>query len=246
MKPNYRCLLIDDDTFSRETLEDIIGCIPSLQIVKSIGESGMAIKHIVTLLPDIVFLDIDMPEKSGIVIQEEIIELGLETKVIFTTSHEKYVVEAFKNRAFDYLVKPIKQEELIDTLKRLSQTDQTTSQQASSKNKNDEEIIIKNAYGTIILHTNDVFYIEADGSYSLIYLTNGKTETISRNLGKLEGLFPMPAFFNISRSAIINLNYLSKTDRIKKTITLMHGNVSTQLKVSRERFYDLELLISER
>ena len=243
--PTYSCLLIDDDDFSRETLEDLLGEIPELDILKSLSESGMAIKHLVTLQPDIVFLDINMPNKSGIDIQKEIIDLQLQTRVIFTTAHEDFVVEAFKNKAFDYLVKPISKTELKETLKRLFKQSITDAPKIPENTRTEnareqEEIIIKNAYGTIILHSDDIFYIEADGSYSNICLIHGKTEVISKNIGKIEHMFPCYQFFKISRSHIINLKYLTKTDRLKKTVTLLCKKQNIQLKVSREKLYDLE------
>ncbi|MEN8122329.1 MAG: LytTR family DNA-binding domain-containing protein [Bacteroidota bacterium] len=248
MTKTYTCLLIDDDAFSRETLEDIIDDISELNILKSISESGMAIKHIATLQPDIVFLDINMPKKSGIDIQNEIADLQLDTKVIFITSHEKYVVEAFKNKAFDYLVKPVSKVELNETLKRLFEQNNNTNGQESVKNEvksnnTQDEIIIKNAYGTLILNNNDLVYIEADGAYTNIYLVNGKVEVISKNIGKIEHLFQEKHFFKISRSYIINLQFLSKTDRLKRIVTLIFNNKNIQLKASRDRLYDLEHII---
>ena len=241
MNASYNCLLIDDDDFARETLEDIIIDISELEILKSLSESKMAIKYLATLQPDIVFLDINMPNKSGIDIQKEIIDLQLDTKVIFTTSHEEYVVEAFKNKAFDYLVKPISKTELKNTLKRLFKQNKNIPVQIPVNTaSNNNGIVIKNGFSTLLLKSDEIIYIEADGSYSNIYLIHGKTEVISKNIGKIEYLFSNEPFFKISRSNIINLKYLKKIDRLKKIVLLTCNSKNIELKVSREKLYDLE------
>ncbi|MBN1250955.1 MAG: response regulator transcription factor [Bacteroidales bacterium] len=245
MKPACSYVIIDDDDFARETLIDLLDKIPGFHLLKSLSESGLAIKHLATLKPDIVFLDVNMPNKTGIDVQKEIMDLQLSSKVIFTTAHEEYVVEAFKNKAFDYLIKPICKKELYETLNRFYclnnysepiSTENNVTQLAKPFN----EIIIKNAYGTLILQNDDVVYIEADGTYTNIYQMHGKTEVISKNIGKIEQLFTKLHFYKISRTHIINLKYLKKTDRLNKKVTLSFNNQNIQLKVSRERFYDLE------
>ena len=249
MQEIYTCLIIDDDNFSRETLEDIIDDIPNLHILKSISESSLAIKHIVTLQPNIVFLDINMPKKSGIDVQKEISSLKIDSKVIFTTAHEEYVLEAFQNKAFDYLLKPVKKTDLLEILNRIIHLDlKTISSEHNKKIQTDskEKIIIKNGYSTLILKPENILYIKADGGYSNIYLTKGKVETISCNIGKLEKLFPENIFIKISRSAIINIKYLNKIDRLKKILTLLSDKQEIKLKISREKLYDLEEKINNR
>lgn len=238
MSEKYNYIIIDDDDFARETLEELLREIPQIKLLKSLSDSAMAIKHLATLKPDLVFLDVNMPKKTGIDIQKEIIQLNLKTKVIFTTAHEEFVLEAFKNQAFDYLVKPVKKSELHETLFRFFKdehnSDSNEVQSASS------EIVFKNAIGSLVLKKEDIIYVEADGSYTKIYLINGDKEILSKNIGKVEALFNTAPFFKISRSHIINLKYLKKTDRLNKKVLLIVDNKTFHLKVSRERFYDLE------
>lgn len=239
MNEKYNYIIIDDDDFARETLEEMLSKIPQLNLLKSSSDSAMAIKHLAVLKPDLVFLDVNMPKKSGIEIQKEILQLNLKTKVIFTTAHKEYVLEAFKNQAFDYLVKPIRKSELHETLSRfLEGVNNTGSNEV--KTSTSSEIVIKNAFGSLILKHEDIIYVEADGSYTKIYLKNGDKEILSKNIGKIEALFNSSPFFKVSRSHIINLKYLKKTDRVNKKVSLLVNDKTFQLKVSRERFYDLE------
>lgn len=247
MDKKYRYVVIDDDVFAAETLVDLLNEIPELVHLMTISESGMAIKHLATLKPDLVFLDVNMPNKNGIEIQKEILDLNLHARVVFTTAHEEYVLEAFKNKAFDYLVKPVSKNDLHETLSRFhAQVNCFTKNDKNNKavNKQEQkEIVVKNAYGTLVLQCSDVFYIEAEGSYSNIHLINGKTELVSKNLGKIEHLFHGANFFKISRSCIINIKHLMKTDRLNKRVVLLCNNQDVALKISREKFYDLEHFI---
>lgn len=245
MISEYNYIIVDDDAFARETLVDLLSEYSRLKMLKSISESKMAIKHLAVMQPDLIFLDINMPDKSGMEVQQEILDLQLDAKVIFTTSHEEYVLEAFKNQAFDYLIKPVSKDELRETLTRFF-ADKEKKQMIAETPKEapgddlKNEIIIKNAYGTLLLQADEVLYIEAEGTYTKLYLTNGKTELVTKNIGKLENLFSSAVFFKISRSCIINLEYLKRTDRLNKKVVLAHKDREIVLKASRDRFYDLE------
>jgi len=236
------CLIIDDNRFARETLADLLERFSQIKLIKSIGESKLAIRDIAIHQPDIVFLDIEMPEKSGFQIHQEIIELKLNTKVVFVTSHEEFVVDAFKNQAFDFLTKPLKLQDLKETIENIQNS---ISQEPIIKDpKLTKKIILKNARGRLILNSEDILYIEADGSYTNIYLTEGHKEVISKNIGALEELFTDDSFFKVSRSHIINTSFLQKIDRVKRKVVIKSPIENLKIKASREKLYDLESFLS--
>lgn len=236
------CIIVDDDSFSRETLEDLLNSIGNINILKSLEESGMAIKHLATLRPNVVFLDINMPNKNGIHILDEINALKIDTKVIFTTAHQDYIIDAFKKNAFDYLLKPISKDELKETLARYfnNGNKQGTFTQPSV---NDEKIIIQNSRGSLILDTEAIAYVQADGCYTKLFLTDNKTEVISKNIGRIQTLFNHKSFFKISRSVIINTEYLSRIDRLRRCVHIFYNDNSVVLKASKELLYNLEHFI---
>lgn len=242
----YSCLLIDDDDFAREILEDFLKLQPDIEVLRSIGDSKTAIKHISILKPDLVFLDINMPNKDGMFVFNEIRELGLDSKVIFVTAHDEYLLEALRKNAFDYLIKPIKSQELEESLERFRSETQVINTVTNHDGEDSDRIAIKNSYGSLYLQSDDILYVEADGCYSNVYLHNGKKEVVSRNLGKIEQLFPEKHFFKISRSFIININSLNKIDRLHKTVQLQSNGAEVKLKATRDRLYDLEAIISKK
>ena len=249
----FSCIIVDDDDFARETLEDILSTISSIKVLKSLNESSMAIKYLATLNPDIAFLDINMPKKDGLSILNEVNELRLATKVIFITAHDNYLLDALKKNAFDYLMKPIKTQDLEDVIERYSEThkkDQAHHQISNTtqiRNKPDSnKIIIKNTQQTLIFESKQIAYIEADGSYTTIHLLNKNTHVISKNIGKIESIFPKDRFFKISRSIIVNTNYINRIDRLRRVIHLLYNDTSVRLKASKEPMYDLEKIISTK
>ncbi|MBI9066866.1 MAG: response regulator transcription factor [Salinivirgaceae bacterium] len=242
------CIIIDDDKFSRETLTDFLSGYKNLSIIKSISDSQLAIKHIAIHKPDLVFLDINMPHKSGMNVMSEINELKLPTTVIFITAHLEYLMDALKTNAFDYLVKPLNKQELDETIKRFLDKSKINSTFLSESHKPDKhsesKIIIRNSYRSLVLTTKDVIYVNADGCYSNVYLTKKKTETISKNIGQIEKYFNENSFFKISRSIIINIKFLTKIDRVKKLVYLTSNETNYELKATKENMISLENLIN--
>lgn len=241
------CLIIDDDNFASETLADFLSAYDNLEILKILNESTTAIKHIAFLKPDLVFLDVNMPDKNGLSILNEINELELDTKVIFITAYHEYLMDALKKNAYDYLIKPIKKHELDESLNRYfnSGNSQRPSNRILNKSQEEKKIVLKNAHGSLILKPEEILYVEADGCYTQIHLANNKTETISKNLGNIESLFPETLFFKISRSVLVNLLYINKINRLKRFVYLLHKDEEIVLKASKEKLYSLESHINQ-
>jgi two-component system LytT family response regulator len=239
----HQCIIIDDDDFALYTLADKLKAFPDFQLVKTIKDSTLGIKYIMTLKPDVVFLDINMPGKGGLEVMNEINELEIPTHVIFTTSYNEYIMDAFRNKAFDYLIKPIGHQELEEALERIKAEPARSDRNSERPPRN--RISFRNAHGTVLMETSDILYVQAEGSYSNIYDTNHKPVVICKNIGKIQEEFPSDMFFKISRSAIINMHHISRIDRPKRVVTLncCKGD-SVSLKASKERLYDLERAIN--
>lgn len=241
-----KCLLVDDEIEGLDMLESLLLDADDIEVVGKIDDPVKVVRAVIDKKPDIVFLDINMPNKSGIEILKDINSLNLNVKVIFVTAFDHFVFEALKNFAFDYLVKPIDRFELQETLIRY--------RQEMSKSNNYEEFIssldsinkikIPSNCGSLFFNPDDIIYFEADGSYTSIFLTSGKKETTSSNLGKLEERLNQNGFFRISRSVLINLKYLTKLDRKSKTCTLIAGEIKKDLEVPKKKMHYIDEQIS--
>lgn len=257
MPKEFSCIVLDDDQSSRETLNDFLRDHSRINLLQSLSSSRMAIRNLATFKPDILFLKTIMPEKTGLDIQKEINELKLSTQIIFISAHEEYVMEAFKNGAFDYLVKPITKIDFNDSVNRLLQklSDENDSKKDESiiqKDKSNccamrnKDILIKGCDNSIRLKADCIFYVQADSGFTNIHLVSSKTEVLSKNLGTYEFYFAQTPFYKISRSTIINTQYVAKIDRLKSEITLSINEKRIILKASVGQLLDLEGFISKQ
>ncbi len=227
-KSDLTCIIVDDETDALEGLEILINAIGSVEILEKISASETATEKIIELKPDIVFLDIDMPIKNGFEILDDINELKINTKVVFVTAYNQYVLKALRNSAFDYLTKPVDRIELKEVINRISNCENTANISLNTLNM----IKIPVNYGSLFLRIEDIIYLEADGNYTQIYTNEGK-EFSSLNLGKFELKLSTENFIKISKSLIINTLYLSRFDRKNKKCVLKNGDNCYELTVSR-------------
>ena len=115
----FRAIIVDDEKEARDILENLLLDEGSVEVVGKISNAAEALKEIINLDPDVVFLDVNMPRINGFDLIKEIRELKLNPQIIFVTGYDHFVMDAIKMQAFDYLLKPIDQDELASTIQRL-------------------------------------------------------------------------------------------------------------------------------
>ncbi len=238
-------MIIDDEPEAIEYLERLVceNC-PGISIVSTAIASKLAVKNYFKFLPDLLFLDIHMDIKDGFGILSEIYAHHSPPYVIFVTAFEEYAIKAFKQDAVDYLLKPVAPEDLKNAVNKFIARKQKDAQADKINEfigRYQRRIRFNTREGFILLDAKDMLYCEADRNYSKIYLTNGKYEIISMNLGSLEEKLPAFTFRRISKSYIINLEYLYKVDRKKKICSLINNGNSIVLPASRGKLLGLEI-----
>jgi two-component system LytT family response regulator len=182
--------------------------------------------------PDLVFLDIEMPIKSGFQLIEELGEINFQ--IIFTTAYDQYALKAFEVYAQDYLLKPIDPERLKKSIERAKKNCDLLQQEG--KNKNIEKIIVPKNGRNYYVDTNDILYIEAKRAYVVLY-TNESTYTFSKSLKHFEQLFQLNRnFLRIHRSFIVNLDYLEQFGKYNSQIRLKNGRLIPISKSYKEQF----------
>lgn len=236
--------IIDDESSARELLHNLLLDEEYLNIIAEAGNVDEAMPLIMKHQPDILLLDIQMPKKDGFVLVEMLSQHNFLPEIIFITAYDQYAIRAIKASAVDYLLKPVSKEDLIKAiekaakrLKRNNPAEQYSS--LISYLKNSHKIKFKNRTGFIMIDANDIIYCKADSNYSVLKLNNGKSQTVSLNLGKVEELLPENGFCRISRSTIINLNYLTEVDR-KGIVCHLNDGDHHILPVSRKLLKILE------
>lgn len=237
MSKQITAIIVDDEKDARDGLESLINSeIPNVTIVAKAENAQNALEIIIDEHPDIVFLDIQMPVNDGFWLANKLGKLQNGTSIIFITAYDEYAIKAIKYAAFDFLTKPVIPELLKKSIERYianKDNDKLTEKLENLKAFFQKDKIKFNIYnGFIMVSADDIVYCEAEKNYCNIYLSNGKKEFITSQLGVIEKKLAEKSFVKISRSAIINLDYLEAYDRKTKTVTLSVVLQKFELKVS--------------
>ena len=197
-----------------------------------------ALAAILKYKPDIVFLDIDMPVKTGFDLVEELRQYNVSPTIVFVTAFNEYAIEAIKHSAFDYLVKPVDIDDLQETLSRYNaeknQNELSNKIEDLLKCLNKEKIRFDTREGIIYMYPNDITYCKADGNYSYIYCNREEPpRLITINIGNLTKLLP-DNFLRISRSLIVNKIYLFEINRRSRQCKLLTNSGYLAFDVSRK------------
>lgn len=210
-------VIIDNEEANVELLEHfLIKYCPLANIVGSAYSKKEAISLIDTIKPKLIFLDIVMEDGTGFDVIEKIEHN--KAKVIFVTSYDKYAIKAFKYSAVDYLLKPVKTEELIVafnnayedlTMELFTNNEYLNEVSNLIINKQPLEFIAVPSLQKIeLIKLKEIVFLKSEGRYTEFYLSNGKKIVSSRNLGKYENIIDEHHFFRIHNSYIVNLNHV--------------------------------------
>lgn len=244
-----KAVIIDDENKARSVLRTLIeeDC-PEITEIQDASDLVSGVALIKAFQPDIVFLDIEMPEHSGLEIANFFKEQPIQFQIIFTTAYNQYAIEALKLSAIDYLLKPIDSDELIQAVQKakkaieannitnkLSQIEKTFKQLSLNK------IALEVPKGILFVSHEDIILFEADGVYTKVYLKNGKVELISKTLKHFaDQLLEKSIFYKPHRSYLINLKYMSQF--VKKDgyhIVLENNKTIPVARDKKEEFLNL-------
>jgi len=211
---NLTAVIVDDEAKGRRTLQAMIEeYCTSVTVVDTADDVLSGVKAISTHQPDVVFLDIHMPNYSGF----KLIEYfdNPEFQIIFTTAYEEYAMQAYKAKALAYLVKPIDIDELIEAVSRVRQIKKNDTEQAlptpNDKAADNEKRFVMPTQGALLYMLEDeIISIESQGRYSKIYLKEGKEVITTKSLRDCESTFVNTLLLRIHKSWIINLAYIKK------------------------------------
>jgi two-component system, LytTR family, response regulator len=233
-----KCLIIDDEVKSQTLLLKLckVYC-PEIEVVGLAGSVDEGIKKIDLLKPDLVFLDIHMPVKSGFSLLDYYKD-NIDFSVIFTTAYDEYALEAFRFSVTDYLQKPIDIEELQAAVKKAMLTQninpsQISTLQESLLSEKVQKIALTTIEGFTFVKFKNIIRCEAQGNYTYVYLQAGKPVLITKTLKYYEELLQPKGFFRIHKSHLINLQEVRKFIKGKKSMVEMTDG--EQIEVSNKK-----------
>jgi DNA-binding LytR/AlgR family response regulator len=242
LKP-VRAIIADDEEALREHLKKkLSGLWPEIEVAGDAQDGEAALKMIKVLNPDIAFLDISMPGMSGI----EVAKAATGTCLfVFVTAHDEFAVEAFEREAVDYLLKPVTDERLANTIRRLKErlaaaaspdlsgVLERLSQALPKAPGHLQWIKAQHKDGVRLIAANDIFFFRATDKYTTVRTRDGEF-LIRKTLKELEHELDPAQFWRVHRAAIVNARLIQKVDRsIAGTHTIRFKDLSDNLTVSR-------------
>ena len=212
---SVRAVVVDDETLARNRLRKFLALEPDVEIVGECANGPEAIDCIRDQEPDLVFLDVQMPQFSGFDVLRAL-PAGCAPAIVFVTAHDRHAVEAFEIQAMDYLLKPFTRARLQEALRRARQRlqapPQTRANPLAALSKLTENnslflnrVAVKDGNQTLFVKIQEVDYIEAAANYAVLHTQNGN-HVLRETLRNLESSLSPALFLRISRSIIVSLN----------------------------------------
>jgi two-component system, LytTR family, response regulator len=209
-----KCVVIDDEPMALDVLEEYIEKIPFLEMKRTYRSSINALEDIQNEQIDLIFLDINMPDLSGI---QFLNSLTYQPMIIFTTAYSEYAVESYEYQAVDYLLKPIEFDRFLKaTNKALEKYRQFSKESQNDSVENSDSIFIKSGTETHRLNISEILYIESAGNY-VQFVTFSKSIMALMTMSDALKLFRSESFIRVHRSFIVAIKHINiiETDHIK-------------------------------
>lgn len=241
-----KILIIDDEKRIRDFVKRMIDSFGFDVEVFTDGENvETGIAAIKSLKPDIVFLDIQMPDGTGFDLLNQVGEKTFE--LIFITAFQEYAIMAIKFSALDYILKPIDAEELKTALQNALDTidfkKEETQYEALSHNLNTNQkrkLVLKTQESVHVVDLNEIIRCEADKNYTFFYLNSGKKILVSRTLKDFELLLSNHGFFRVQQSHLINIEYIDRYDKSEGGSVIMKDGAAVPLSnAKKDQFFQL-------
>ncbi|GAA0182375.1 response regulator transcription factor [Clostridium sediminicola] len=227
-------VLVDDERPSLEELEYIISKSSFAKIVGKFTNSIEAIEFVKIEEPDLVFLDINMPELGGMEFAEEIIKLNLKTDIIFATAYDKYAMSAFDKDAVDYILKPYEDDRVFRALRKVkSRNKNFVKRQINVSGEKLNKIPIWKGEKIIFVNVEDILYCKVEEREVSIHTLKEKY-FFNDTLSKLEEKLPKETFFRTHRSYLVNLSkILEVSPYFNHTLVIKLEGSNEEIPVSR-------------
>lgn len=200
------CIVIDDEPLAAELIAGYVRKTPFLQLKGIYNSAINAMRDIREMPADLIFLDIQMPELSGIEFAKI---LSKETKVIFTTAFSQYAIEGYKVNAIDYLLKPICYNDFFAATTKAFEWFMATREPSEFDSR---VIMVKSDYKLLRISLDDILYIEGQKDYIRIFLSGGEKIMTLMNMKNIKNRLPYPEFMQTHRSYIVHMNKFNSID----------------------------------
>ena len=205
MSNKLNCVIVDDEPMAREILISFVEKTPNLNLIASCKNAVEALQIAQNNLVDLFFLDINMPEITGLSLAKII---NKKSHIIFTTAYREYAVDGFDLQATDYLLKPISFDRFLQAIQRITQKDQVQQSKIVQTENNKDFIFVRVERKMVKVNFSDILYIESLSDYIKIH-TQKETFITRETISNIETKLPNTNFIRVHRSFIVSLSKIS-------------------------------------
>jgi two-component system LytT family response regulator len=236
-------IIVDDEEHCREVLEHLLKkYCADVKLIGSYGEAEEALAILLKQQPDILFLDIEMPDMNGFQLLEKVPSPSF--NLIFTTAYNEYALKAIKQSALDYLLKPVDKDELVQAVKKAGDNSLKRKEinvgsllGLINSKKETNRFAVPTVEGLIMVNADEILYCESDSAYcKFFFIDNRPMLIISKTLKEVEETLTGCGFFRIHHSYLINMKYFQKYVRGEGGEVVMNNGM--RLPVSRTKKQD--------
>jgi two-component system LytT family response regulator len=237
-----RALVIDDERLARQELKNLLSVHKHIEIVGEAENAKDAKEKIDGLKPDVIFLDIQMPGKSGLELIEEISVLP---EVIFVTAYDEYALRAFEVNALDYLLKPVQPVRLAECIRKLDAKEEKELSRKENLTpfEDDDQVFVKDGERCWFVKLANIRLFESEGNYVRVCFDNNRP-LILRSLNNLEQRLNPKTFFRASRKHIINLKWIDGIETWFNGGLMAKMKGGEQIEISRRQAVKLKDMMS--
>lgn len=242
-----RAILIDDERLARTELRKLLQDFPEIEVVDEASNADEGIQKIDSHNPDLIFLDIQMPGKSGFEMLQELDHVPL---VVFTTAYDDFALKAFEVNALDYLLKPIETKRLADAVEKVKKHRATQMEARSETNgfnthllSEHSQVFVKDGERCWFVKLSEVRLFESVGNYAKVFFGNNKP-LILKSLNALEERLDPKAFFRANRKHIVNLHMIEKVESYFNGGLLLELKGGEKVEVSRRQTVKFKEMMS--
>ena len=247
-----RVVIADDNEAMRMIERKMIARVEGFELVGEACDGLECIRLVEQLHPQIVFLDVEMPGKTGVKAARVIQDLDPAIILIFATAHDQYMGDAFEVYAFDYLIKPFRVERVLQTLERARdrlRPDRDEEEKlplpAAPRRKAADRLMLHHREGVSFVNTGDIVLVQREDRATVIYTRDGGRYVTGDSLAETEARLDPSVFFRCHKSYIINLNFISNiTPYGRWTYIVRLKDISQDALITHEKYEELEKLFS--
>jgi two-component system, LytTR family, response regulator len=227
-----KAILIDDEILNIKSLQhDLAGYCPEVQVIGTANTMESGLEAILKLKPDMVFLDIQLHDKTAFDLLPHIDTNNIH--VILVTAYNQYGIQGIKNGVVDYLLKPINVLELVAAVRKVTEK----RQKLSPDHLLNKEFIQVPFKGHVeLVKFSDIIHLEAMGAYTHIFLAGNKKIVSSKSMHNMESILPTTDFVRVHHSYIINIHAIDKIIRSKYGSLLMQNNIEIPISASKRKY----------